>query len=39
MGRDEEAKAELAKVEQLHAKTREDLLHKISGAPPAPGLE
>ncbi|HUU12356.1 MAG TPA: tetratricopeptide repeat protein [Terriglobia bacterium] len=39
MGRREDKDAELREVRRLHEKTREDLLHKISGPPPAPSID
>jgi tetratricopeptide (TPR) repeat protein len=39
LGRNEDAARELAQVKRMHGQVNEDLLHKISGPPPAPKIE
>jgi len=39
MGRNQDMEAELKQVKQLHNKSNEEFLHKISGPPPAPKME
>jgi hypothetical protein len=39
LGKEPEAEKNLAIVRRLHRKGNEDLLHRVSGAPPVPAMQ